>query len=193
MDAHDNPYAAPTANLADTPGEATAPAFYVVGTMKFLLLYVATLGMYSIYWFYRNWSNYRDATREDIWPIPRAIFSVFFTHALFRAVEERLRANGRDYGWSPGVLATFIVILMIVSNVIDRMAARVETVGAADVASLLLLLPIAFAMLRAQGAINLACDDAEGAGNQRLTGANILWIGVGLIFWIFLAIGLLAG
>lgn len=193
MDPRDNPYATPTAALADTPGDSTAPPFYVVGFLKFLLLYVATMGVYSLYWFYKNWSNYKADTREDIWPVPRAIFSIFFIHSLFRAVDERLRAHGRDFPWSPASHATLLLILIVASNVLDRIAARVEEVGALDVASLLLLLPIAFVMLRAQGAINLACGDAEGSGNSRLTGANLLWLVLGAILWVFVAIGLLAG
>jgi hypothetical protein len=193
MDTRDNPYATPTASLDDTPGEAAATPFYVVGTMKFLVLYVATMGVYSVYWFYRNWRNFKEDTKQDIWPIPRAIFSVFFVHALFRSVDERLRAHGKDFPWSPGSLATLLVILMIVSNVLDRVASKIETVGVLDVASLLLLLPIAFVMLRAQGAINLACDDAEGASNNRLTGLNFLWLALGAIVWALVAIGLVAG
>lgn len=190
---NDNPYATPTADLVATPADTENPTFYVVGTMKFLLLYVATLGMYSIYWFYRNWSHYKAETRADVWPVPRAIFSVFFIHSLFRTVDERLRAQGKDFPWNPGAHATLLVVLMIVSNVLDRIAGKIESVGALDVASLVLLLPIAFVMLRAQGAINMACGDPEGAGNSRLSGLNILWIAVGGVFWVFVFIGLLAG
>lgn len=193
MDTRDNPYATPTASLADTPGEAAATPFYVVGTMKFLLLYVATLGVYSVYWFYRNWSHYKADTREAIWPVPRAIFSVFFIHSLFRTVDARLRADGKDFPWSPGSLATLLVILMITSNVLDRVASRIETVGMLDLASLLLLLPIAFVMLRAQGAINLACGDAEGKGNSQITGLNFLWLALGAILWGLVGLGMVVG
>lgn len=192
MDPQANPYATPTADLADTPGEVSRPPFYVVGTLKFLLLYIATVGMYSLYWFYKNWSNYKEETRQDIWPLPRAIFSIFFIHALFRAVDERLRASGKSFPWSPGTYATLLVVLTIASSALDRIAGNTDTIGALDVAALLIILPLAFVTLRAQGAINLACDDPAGTGNSRLTGLNILWLAIGAMFWIFITIGLMA-
>lgn len=184
-----NPYAPPTAEVADLPLESATPAFYVVGRTKFLVLYISTLGTYALYWFYRNWSNFRAATGADVWPVARALFSVFFIHALFRNVHTRLLAAGRSVAWNPEAQATLLVVLLVISNVLDRVSSRIETVGFLDVASLLLLIPLAFTFLKAQTAINLASHDEDGASNSRLTAVNYVWIILGAIVWVFVFIG----
>lgn len=183
----DNPYAPPAAPLDDVGNEA-AP-FYVVGAAKFVVLYLATLGTYALYWFYRNWRLNKEATGEDMWPVARAIFSIFFIHALFRRVEQRLDAAGRRLDWNPEAQATLLVVLLVVSNVLDRVSARIETAGVLDVLSLVLLLPLAVVFLKAQAAINLACGDAAGDGNRRLTAANYLWIAIGGVLWVLILVG----
>lgn len=188
-----NPYAPPTAQVADVPQASAVPAFYVVGKTKFLVLYVATLGTYALYWFYKNWSNYKAATREDVWPVARAIFSIFFIHALFRSVLERIVAAGKSIKWDPQAQATLLVVLLVLSNIMDRVASRVAEYGFLDVASILLLIPLAITFLKAQAAINLASNDVDGASNSHLTGLNYLWIVIGAILWVFVFIGLFFG
>lgn len=187
----DNPYAPPAAAVADIADSGQAPPFYVVGATKFAVLYLATLGTYALYWFYRNWRLYRDASGEDVWPVARAIFSVFFIHALFRRVQQRLEAGGHHVDWNPEALATWLVVLLVASNVMDRISSRLETVGVLDLLSLLLLLPLTLVFLKAQAAINLACGDAAGDSNRRLGGANFIWIAIGSVLWVLILMGLL--
>ena len=53
----DNLYAPPTATIVDPQLEAAnrPTPFYVVSTTKVLVLSLATLGMYTLYWFWRHW------------------------------------------------------------------------------------------------------------------------------------------
>lgn len=186
----DNPYAPPAAVVDDVTAGSDATPFYVVGARKFLMLYLSTLGTYAIYWFYRNWRSLKAADGDDVWPVARAIFSIFFIHALFRRVQQRLEAGGHRFAWNPESHATLLVVLLVVSNVMDRVSARIATVGVLDVLSLALLVPLALAFLKAQAAINLACGDAEGTGNRRLTGLNYLWMAIGAVIWVLVLIGL---
>lgn len=186
---NDNPYAPPAAQVTDAMA-AEAPPYYVVGPRKFVILYVATLGTYALYWFYKNWSNYKVAAREDLWPVARAIFSVFFIHALLRRVQGHITGAGKTFAWNPDTHATVMVVLLVISNVLDRIASRVETIGALDFASVVLLLPLTLVFLKAQRAINLASNDTEGRGNSNLTAANYVWIALGSVIWVFVFIGL---
>jgi hypothetical protein len=85
----DNVYAAPTSNL-NAPRTQENGMFYVVSERKFYLLFIATLGMYSVYWFYQNWATYKagssygSSDAASIWPLGRTILAIFFVHALFR-------------------------------------------------------------------------------------------------------------
>src|SRR5688572_27866797 len=55
------PGAGAPARATGPPGQATAAApptrWFLVGTGKFLLMCVATLGAYQIYWFFMQWRH----------------------------------------------------------------------------------------------------------------------------------------
>jgi hypothetical protein len=179
-------YAPPQARIAeadDVPGE-----FYLVSPRKFILLFVFTIGLYSVFWFYQNWSLYRRRHGLKLWPAPRAIFQIFFTHSLFDNVDQSLRRSGRRYAWSPGTQATLYVVLLIVSTFIDRLVESDSPVvlGLMILSSLLPGLPL----LVAQRAINLAENDAAGSRNSALSAANLAWIIAGALVWLILMAGL---
>lgn len=50
-------------------------AYYPVSRTKFVLLAVLTLGLYEIYWFYKNWAYVRIREQSNIWPLARGIFA----------------------------------------------------------------------------------------------------------------------
>lgn len=182
----DELYAPPQARIAeadDVPGE-----FYVVSPRKFILLYVFTLSFYSVFWFYQNWSLYRRRHGRKLWPVPRSIFQIFFTHSLFENVDQSLRRSGQRYEWSPGTQATLYVVLLIVSGGIDRVIESDSPIvlGLMLLASLLPGLPL----LVAQRAINLAENDAAGSRNSALSAANLAWIIVGALVWLIAMAGL---
>lgn len=174
---------------------SVAPVFYVVSRKKLAILYLATLGMYGTYWFYKNWSNYRNCrsdrfnTDRSIWPVPRGIFSIFFTHALFREI----KAYGHDKAtlaeWKNESQATKLVLTMLVSNTLDRLSYRSIGSPYTDLASLVIILPLLSQFLSAQHMINVSCGDPDGESNSRFTKANYAWITLGLISWISLIIG----
>jgi len=175
-----------------------APAFYVVSRKKLAILYLATLGLYGVYWFYKNWSNYKNCSSDkfnvdrSIWPVARGIFSIFFTHALFREI----KAYGRDKAalaeWNNESLATLLVLFMISGNVLDRLSARSIGSPYTDIASLLIMAPLLGLLLSAQHMINVGCGDPDGKSNSRLTNANYVWIALGLIFWFFFIRGVIS-
>lgn len=184
-----NVYAPPVAVVADPP--SYAPEFYVVGRTKFLVLFTATLGMYLLYWFYKHWARYRAFRQVDLWPVPRAIFSIFFTHSLASEIDQSLVRSGTRFQWSPGVLAGGYVISQIVSTVCDRLAAREIGSPTTDIIGLLALLPMGYCLWRIQDAANRACGQPHGESNQRFTWANWLWIAFGVVLWGLILVGLL--
>lgn len=172
-----------------------APRFYVVSRKKLAVLFMATVGLYSVYWFYKNWSNYKQRAVEDakvdrsIWPVPRGIFAIFFTHALFQDIKYHGRDKAALARWDNKALATKLVATMIVSNIVDRLSYRGIGSPFTDIASLLILVPLLTQFLNAQQMINAACDDPDGESNSRFTEANYAWIVVGVLYWsvIFIA------
>lgn len=180
-----NPYAPPAAELAEPDALFGQEApFYVVAPRKFTTLFFATLGSYALYWFYRNWAQVR-LQGENVWPWPRAIFQIFFVHDLFRRVGRHAEQQGVALGWAHGRHATLLIILIIVSNALDRLSMKEIGSPVTDLLSYAILIPLWFAFRRAQRYINLASGDAGGAANAEFSTANIVWIIFGLCLWAF--------
>jgi len=189
---NDNVYAPPKAELTpDTHSLAKMP-FYVVSPRKFLILFFATLGMYQMYWGYKNWQLYRQATDEKLWPVPRAIFGVFFMHSLFGNVATH---NPEDAPgeWNNDGNAWAVVALVVASNVLNRTSSHGIGSPYTDWLSLLIVVPLALCFLPVQNQINARCGAPAGSSNDALTGANIAWCVAGAVIWILAMIGLFAG
>ncbi|HEX7261717.1 MAG TPA: hypothetical protein VF258_07870, partial [Luteolibacter sp.] len=148
-------------------------------------------GIYQIYWFYQNWRLHKQMTGEKIWPLPRAIFSVFFVHALFReANNQRDRASVQLPAWNHSQQATVLVLLLIISNVIDRLSSQSVGSPITDYLSLLLLFPVVACLASAQQKINEACGDPLGESNSKFTAANFFWMVLGGLLWALVGFGL---
>ncbi|GAB3455265.1 hypothetical protein GCM10027321_07410 [Massilia terrae] len=181
--------------VADAPGAADASMFYVVSRRKFAILFIATFGMYSLFWFFKNWSQYRYAsqlatgTRPSIWPLPRALFMVFFVHSLF----SKVKAYGADKpgvaAWRDQLHAWVIVGLLVGLNVLDLLERFLPRMPLADLLSFAGMVLLLYSSLRAQAMINASCGDPEGARNNKLTGANYVWILLGGLVWVLTFIG----
>jgi hypothetical protein len=168
----------------NTAASGQEPNFYVVSKKKFFILFIGTTGIYAVYWFYKNWKLYKDATSSQLWPIPRAIFTIFFIHNLFGLVKEKITNKNGSWQWNHRSNATALVVLIIISNLLDRLA--MDSIGSpyVDLLSLGILLPLAFSLYEAQAAINYSCDDPEGVTNKKITGANYFWLAIGACLWM---------
>lgn len=187
---NDNPYSTPTADLIDS--EITSDSFYVVSIKKFSILFLSTFGLYTLYWFYQNWALYRAKTGEKMWPVMRAIFSIFFTHSLYRKVQENLEDRKIEFSWMPSTSATLYVLFVVTLEIVDRLANKQIGLPFTALASVPLTLVIWYVMLIPQKAINACCGDPEGNQNSTLTAANIGWIAFGLLIWGLILLGLIA-
>lgn len=188
-----NPYRTPTADLltiADTPVTESSDIFFVTSRKKMALLYVFTLGSYCIYWFYKHWKIQKSQSGEDYWPIPRAIFYVFFTHSLFRKIAEG-RWNTTYTDWRHRGLATLFVVLTIISNILDRISMRHDEIGLTDVVSYAIMFICLYPLWVAQGHANEAAGDPEGKSNSRISIYNIFFIIIGVALWAYFIMGLL--
>lgn len=170
------------------------PMFYVVAPRKFTILFVSTLGLYAVYWFYKNWDRYKDrvpaASRfgTTVSPVVRALFSGFFIHTLFN----RIRAHGRAHlvcrNWRCTRHAWWLAFLLLSGECLDSIINALVGAPYGDLAGVGVLVLTLTSFLKAQRMINLACDDPAGAGNAQLSRANKVWIGLGVVAWIVTAI-----
>ncbi|UNK42658.1 hypothetical protein MNO14_00695 [Luteimonas sp. S4-F44] len=179
MHAPDDPYAPPRADVRASV--ATGDAFYVVSPLKLVVLYVATFGLYQMYWFYRHWDRWQTVHGVRVRPVVRALFALFTVHALARRIDEALRAVGSARRWWPMAVASVFFLCEAVSwgtafagpEVAARWPATTPWMDWSGIA----LMPLACASLvRLQLAANAACGDPQALRNRRFTLYNRLWI-----------------
>ncbi len=186
----DSIYAPPEADVSEPASGGVR--YYIVAPFKFILLSLLTFTLYFVYWFYKNWQLIKIDDNDDIWPVPRSIFYIFFTHSLFTDVQESFKTQGRQWSWSPGLLATVFVVLTVINNVADRFIdydSYSMWLGLWPLASAFVL---TFLLLPAQKAINAVCGDEGGTSNARLTIANWIWMVLGGLMWLLVLIGIYA-
>lgn len=184
----DNLYAPPQAELA-AASEAQRP-FYVVSRNKFLTLFVLTFGLYQLYWAYKNWQQFKQASGQPMWPVARALFAIFFTHALYREANAHIKQGGRTYDWRPGELATLFVVLVLISNVLDGLVRKNIGYPTVDLISLALLPLHGWVTWLGQRGLNAAAADPLGESNARFTPINYVFIVLGVLFWALGLFGL---
>lgn len=182
----ENIYEAPESDVALDDG--VSKEFYVVSPAKYAILYISTLGLYKYYWFYKNWSMYEMSSGVRIRPTMRAIFSIFFTHSLFRLFDAKSKEIDSSYVWSPGGIATIYVLFLIVESLCDGLSSKSIGSPITDIMSLLVFPIIGWTLYKAQFSANIACNDPGGKKNSQLSAVNFIWIFVGAILWLLVGV-----
>jgi len=119
-----NPFA--TAPLWSAPAAYAAPApevkevyeyrLFPVSTTKFLVMSLVTLGLYQVYWSYKNWARIETENKEDIMPWARAIFLGIWNFSLFERVKARAANEEIPVGWNPVVLGISVLLFAVISR-----------------------------------------------------------------------------
>ncbi|MBM7335462.1 hypothetical protein [Alloalcanivorax marinus] len=111
-----DPYQAPSAEITPASPSSSAP-FYLVSPAKFSLLFWSTMGIYDLYWQYKNWALYREARGGGGLPVLRALFSIFFAPSLFHHIAREARAAGVPGTFRPSALAVVYMLGTLFSTV----------------------------------------------------------------------------
>ncbi|HET7462739.1 MAG TPA: hypothetical protein VFJ82_15905 [Longimicrobium sp.] len=129
---------------AETPVEM-AGEFHPLAIHKLVVMSLCTLGLYEVYWFYRNWRRVRERTGESMMPFWRSLFAPLWAYTLFEDVDDEALRRQIQSGWSSVMLAVAFFLmsatwrlpepfslislfsflpLIPVQNTINQMAAR---------------------------------------------------------------------
>lgn len=176
----------------ETTAQTKKLEFYVVSPKKFLLLFIGTFSLYSFYWFYKNWDLYKKSTDEEMWPIMRAIFSIFFVHSLFELIANKYREQTKEKFISVSYLATIYVILTILSRISDKLSDNEILIPFTYYISFLSLPVIGAIFYKVQLLINTACDIPNGNSNNKLTPLNYMWLILGGVIWLLVLLSIYA-
>ena len=114
-----NPYAAPTAAVADAVPAGGEAVFFPVSLLKLTLMSIATLGLYHLYWFYKNWKCVQQNYGEDVNAPIRAFFYPFAAYPLFTRIRDHARRAQVPGTLQAGMLALTLFILAMASRMPD--------------------------------------------------------------------------
>ncbi len=171
--------------------------FFPVSEGKFLTLYILSFGFYGLYWFYKNWTLQKNYMDKNIYPMWRAIFSIFFTHSLFNRINKRAQQLEQKHTFNANALATLFIATIIVSNILDRVSFNTGIMDDVSnnsliITSLVLFLVSAYPLVKVQATINRINNDLLGYLNHKYSLWNYVLIALGAIAWIMLGFGILA-
>jgi hypothetical protein len=109
-----------------------------------ILMSVATLGVFQIYWMYKNWWYFDRRDNMGIRPGWRAWFGIFYIHQLLRRIHGDWETNHVIAPqFYPSALATGWVVTFIAGNVLGRFEGPISTlVSLAAFFIFLWLLPV---------------------------------------------------
>ena len=182
---------------SDASYDSKGPEFFPVSEGKLMTLYILSFGLYGIYWFYKNWKLQQPRMEKNILPMVRAIFSIFFTHSLFKIINQRAEQLETKHSFNANVLATFFVATIVVSNVIDNFsfssAAMMDlSNNSIIITSIGLFMLSAYPLVKVQATVNRINNDMLGYLNHKYSLWNYVMMALCVILWILLAMGLLA-
>jgi hypothetical protein len=151
-----------------------------VSPLKFVLMCLGTLNLYLIFWHHEQWAALKRSRGDNISPLGRAIFNIFYTHKLFGQIAA---AGGeRAAGLHPGLWATAYLGILI----FDQVASRIDVggLGLLGLAAPLCLLPI-------QREINRQLREADPTANlnERFGPLNIVALVFGVGFLGLILVG----
>ena len=100
--------------------QAVQTPFFAVSLTKLVVLSTCTIGLYEIFWFYKNWKLIKEQEQElkYILPFWRALFIHFYCYSLFKKVANKLEILGLGY-LPTGLLALGYCVFILCSHLKD--------------------------------------------------------------------------
>ncbi|MEP6605903.1 MAG: hypothetical protein ABJA60_07270 [Nitrosospira sp.] len=115
-------------SLYDTSAESASeiplkvPAacvFFRVSLFKLTIMSLFTLGLYEIYWCYRNWQLVKAHETLRILPFARAFFTIFFCYQFFVWVRKAGLRQKNSQPLAPGALAVGWIAFYFIGGLPD--------------------------------------------------------------------------
>ncbi len=181
----DNPFAPPVAPL-DVPPQHNDQLFFAVTPQKLFVMQLVTFGIYGLYWMYKQWAAVKTRFQQDIWPVPRAIFSIFYFHALGREIDQHALRSGRAITWQSNALAWGAVAGLLFSRIFDR--AMPNKTG--FILTFVSFGFYAYSTMKIQASINAANGDESARDNANYSPMNVVAIVFGGLLWLMIMVSL---
>ncbi len=161
--------------------------YFAISPKRLALFSILTSGIYQVYWFYKNWEAIKKAERQNISPLLRSLFAVFFCHGLFKRVLGSSKSHGYKELYSPGWHAAAYIVLLLFGNILS--------IDESTNASIVWLVAVSVSfipLLSVQRAINFNNEKLkEGSSfKQGFSGGEVALIVIGVIWSLLILIGI---
>ena len=157
--------------------------YFPVSPLKFCVMSFVTLGLYQVYWSYKQWVRIKAETGENLIPWARALFLGIWNFGLFSRVHDQAVAEEVPAGWNNIVLGVLVLLFSASSR-------APGLVGALVFLSFLAYLPVVITIEK----INRKhASEVSEQPNDRFSGWNIAGIVLGGLFMMLALIGIVMG
>jgi len=171
--------------------------FFFISTKRLVLLNILTLGLYNIYWFYKNFEALRKSQESSfssssgvLVSLLKAIFSIFFCYRLFEKIYQNAKNAGLEVASSSPLSLALLYIVLYLAAVLDYVV--LSAIGGSQgwlniIASLgwiLLVIPVA----QAHSLVVKCVQKLEPTKQfiQTVNLAEIVMVLLGTVGWIFI-------
>lgn len=155
------------------------PILFPVSLKKFIVMDLVTLGLYNIFWAYKNWEYYKNQGRS-LRPGWRAWFSVFYLHGLLKDILQ----TGDSYGLSDSFSPILVFVPWLLLQISSRLPDPLWLI------SFLSFVPL-ISVLRYINEINRVAGKSA-AINSRFSRSNWIGIAIGFVILVLAILGSVA-
>lgn len=152
--------------------EAKEQILFSVGIKKLIVLNTLFLGLYAIFWMYKNWQYMKNTKKDKCIPIVWAIFSPITFFALIPKIKTVIHENGG----TPPAMANFLLGLIFFAC---NIASRVDH-PACTFLFLLNVIPLVVL----QKAINATNGGESVVPNTKFSKLNIVFSVILALLWV---------
>lgn len=179
-----NPYAPPTADVTPVPaaaveGERVEPPFFATSLIKLSVMSVCTLGLYELYWFYKNWQLIKAREGLDVMPFWRAFFGVFFCYPCFSSIRDYDHSALAPGSFPAGPLAAGWIVFTVTWRLPDPY-------WLISYLNFVFLIPAQYRASQINNAVAPGHDP-----NARFTWLNWTGVAIGCVLLVLIALGLM--
>ena len=174
---------------------------YRVPLGRVLLMVILSGGLYQYYWFYLTWSQYRDYTRAEVFPVWHAlcllvpIYGLFRAYAHVQAFKQLMDDDGVENTLSPGWAVVAILSAQLLGVVSVFMTGGLgsepeisrSTIFTQVVFLVMTLVIMLSLLLHVQGNINHYWSSQPGVTllNARTGASELTFAAIGVLVWVF--------
>lgn len=165
----------------------SSPLFLYIPAWQLIILSVISFGVYQSYWIYKNWRYLKEREGLKIQPFWRGVFGILFCHRLLSRIHKDRTINStKQASFSPNLLATIWVFLIITSNLLyGRLTGMGGPGPAIHLSALLILSSLCF--VPAQNYVNSVTKiELPNEDFYKWSLGHTLCLLLGFANWIFL-------